>query len=84
MKVDKLNLERVFERTERLEAPLFQRPCVWKQEPNWKALWDSIEMVAEQRLEGKPVHPHFLGTIVLDQLSIGIGKIHVRQIIDGQ
>jgi uncharacterized protein with ParB-like and HNH nuclease domain len=31
MKVDKLNLERVFERTERLEAPLFQRPYVWQQ-----------------------------------------------------
>jgi uncharacterized protein with ParB-like and HNH nuclease domain len=84
VKVDKLNLERVFERTERLEAPLFQRPYVWKQEPNWKALWESIEMVAERRLEGRLIHPHFLGTIVLDQLSTGLGKIHVRQIIDGQ
>ena len=32
MKVDKLTLERIFERDERLEAPLFQRPYVWKQE----------------------------------------------------
>jgi len=84
LKVDKLNLERVFERTERLEAPLFQRPYVWKEEPNWKALWDSIQMVAERRLEGKQLHPHFLGTIVLDQLNTGLGRIHVRQIIDGQ
>src|ERR1700682_3305328 len=84
MKVDKLNLERVFERTERLEAPLFQRPYVWKQMPNWKPLWDSIQMVAERRLEGRPVHPHFWVPIVLDQLNTGIGKIHARQIIDGQ
>jgi uncharacterized protein with ParB-like and HNH nuclease domain len=84
MKVDKLNLERVFERTERLEAPLFQRPYVWKQEQNWTPLWESIQMVAERRLDGRPVHPHFLGTIVLDQIDTGTGKIHVRQIIDGQ
>src|SRR5438094_8722897 len=84
MKVDKLTLERVFERTERLEAPLFQRPYVWKQDPNWEALWDAIQTVAERRLDGKPVRPHFLGTIVLDQLRTSIGRIHVRQIIDGQ
>lgn len=84
MKVDKLNLERVFERTERLEAPLFQRPYVWQQERNWEPLWTSIQMVAERRLEGKTIHPHFLGTIVLDQLKTGTGKTHVRQIIDGQ
>lgn len=84
MKVDKLNLERVFERTERLEAPLFQRPYVWRQERNWEPLWESIQIVAERRLEGKPVHPHFLGTIVLDQLKTGTGRTHVRQIIDGQ
>lgn len=84
MRVDKLNLERVFDRTERLEAPLFQRPYVWKLDPNWMAFWDSIQMVAERRLEAKVVHPHFLGTIVLDQLKTGLGQLHVRQIIDGQ
>jgi hypothetical protein len=35
-------------------------------------------------MEGKQVHPHFLGAIVLDQLMTGLGRIHVRQIIDGQ
>ena len=84
MKVDKLNLERVFERAERLEAPLFQRPYVWKLAPNWKPLWDSTQMVAERRIEGRPVHPHFLGTLALDQLDTGLGKLHARQIIDGQ
>lgn len=40
--VDKLNLERVFERTKRLEAQLFQRSYVWQFDPNWKALWKSM------------------------------------------
>ena len=84
MKVDKLNLERVFERTERLDAPVFQRPYVWREGRNWEPLWASIQRVADRRLEGLPVHPHFLGAIVLDQLRTGLGKIHVRQIIDGQ
>ena len=84
MKCDKLNLERVFERTERLEAPLFQRPYVWRQDRNWEPLWEPFKAVAERRLDDKPVRPHFLGTIVLDQLRTGIGKVHLRQIIDGQ
>lgn len=84
MRVDKLTLERIFERTERLEAPLFQRPYVWKQERNWVPLWDAIRKVAEARLSGVPGRPCFLGAIVLDQLKTATGRLHARQIIDGQ
>jgi len=84
MRVDKLTLERVFERTERLEAPLFQRPYVWKKEENWEPLWEAIQSIAEKNLKGLSARPHFLGTIVLDQIKTSTGKIHVRQIIDGQ
>jgi uncharacterized protein with ParB-like and HNH nuclease domain len=84
MKVDKLTLERIFERDERLEAPLFQRPYVWKQEENWMPLWESTCTVAEKRLSGLPTRPHFLGTIVLDQVKTPLGRLHARQIIDGQ
>jgi len=84
MKVDKLTLERIFERAERLEAPLFQRPYVWKQEENWMPLWESTCTVAEKHLSGMPTRPHFLGTIVLDQVKTPLGRLHARQIIDGQ
>lgn len=84
MKVDKLTLNEIFEPTERLEAPLFQRPYVWNRERNWLPLWESIQTVAEKRLAGEPVRPHFLGTIVLDQLKTPTSKTHARQIIDGQ
>lgn len=84
MKVDKLTLERVFERTERLEAPLFQRPYVWRREENWLPLWDSVRTLTENRLADLPPRPHFLGAIVLDQIKTPLGKIHVRQIVDGQ
>lgn len=84
MKVDKLTVGKIFDTTERLEAPLFQRPYVWEQEENWVPLWDAIRVIAEKRLNGNFGRPHFLGAIVLDQLSTPLGRVHVRQIIDGQ
>jgi uncharacterized protein with ParB-like and HNH nuclease domain len=84
MRADKLTLEKVFDRTERLEAPLFQRPYVWKKDDNWIPLWDAIAAIAQKRLEGKSFRPHFMGAVVLDQLKTATGKIHARQIVDGQ
>ena len=84
MKVDKLTLVTVFDRTERLEAPLFQRPYVWNEERNWVPLWDSIKEVAEHKIAGRPDRPHFLGAVVMDQLRTVMAKVSARQIIDGQ
>jgi uncharacterized protein with ParB-like and HNH nuclease domain len=84
MKVDKLPLNRVFDRTERLEAPLFQRPYVWEREPNWEPLWSTIRNMAEARLYNDGHRTTFLGELVLDQLETPLSHIHARQIIDGQ
>lgn len=84
MKVDKLTLRFIFDTTERLEAPLFQRPYVWKRDRNWEPLWESLKPLADERTLGKQARPHFLGTIVLDQIPTLLGRVHARQIIDGQ
>lgn len=84
MNVDKLTLKKIFDTTERLEAPLFQRPYVWTKEDNWQPLWEAVQTVAERRIAGTNSRPHFLGTIVLDQIRVPTGKISARQIIDGQ
>jgi hypothetical protein len=84
MDVNKLMLSRIFDTNERLDAPLFQRPYVWNQNRNWDPLWEAIETLAQKRMLGNPVRPHFLGTIVLDQLRTPPGRVHARQIIDGQ
>jgi hypothetical protein len=84
MRADKLTVNGLFDPNERREAPLFQRPYVWKQEANWEPLWESIKALAEKRLTEARVHPHFLGTVVLDQLRTPAGKLHARQLIDGQ
>ncbi|HXJ87462.1 MAG TPA: DUF262 domain-containing protein [Candidatus Binatia bacterium] len=84
MKVNKLTVGAIFDQTQRLEAPLFQRPYVWKENENWVPLWESLRSVLEKRVGGQEPRPHFLGAIVLDQLGTPTGKVHVRQIIDGQ
>ena len=84
MRADKLTLEKIFDRTERLEVPLFQRPYVWNKDRNWMPLWEAIEAILEKRVTGKPYRPHFLGTVVLDQIKTPTGEIHARQLIDGQ
>ena len=84
MNVDKLTLKKIFDTTERLEAPLFQRPYVWTRDNNWRPLWEAIQSVAERRVKQESIRPHFLGTIVLDQIRVPTGKISSRQIIDGQ
>jgi uncharacterized protein with ParB-like and HNH nuclease domain len=84
MDVNKRTVEQIFDPTTQLEAPLFQRPYVWRQQRNWQPLWDSIQALADKRAEGANARPHFLGTVVLDQLPNATGTITKRQIIDGQ
>lgn len=84
MKVDKRTLREIFDRTERFEAPLFQRPYVWSRERNWEPLWEAVQKVADRHVEQKEAKPHFMGAIVLDQLPTQTGTLPTRQIIDGQ
>ncbi len=84
MEVNKRSIEQIFDPTAQLEAPLFQRPYVWRQQRNWLPLWESIQALADKRAEGTNPRPHFLGTVVLDQLPNPVGTITRRQIIDGQ
>lgn len=84
MQANKRTLNDIFAPTIRLIAPLFQRPHVWKRNENWIPLWESIRDLAERRLHAAEIRPHFLGAIVLHQLSNATGDIGGREIIDGQ
>ena len=77
-------LDEIFGPTIHLRAPLFQRPYVWKRDANWVPLWSVIRGAAELRLQQNVGRPHFLGAIVLNQLSTPTGGISAREIIDGQ
>ena len=83
MRVDKLTIGRIFDPTERLEAPLFQRPYVWDEERNWIPMWDSIQGVADGVLAVQQARPHFLGAIVLDQLVVCVRQMADYDVRDG-
>lgn len=77
-------LGNVFDLNIRLKIPLFQRPYVWKQEENWKPLWDAVKSVANRRISGEDPRPHFLGALVLERIDVATGEIEARHVIDGQ
>lgn len=76
----------IFIQPQQLVVPLFQRPYVWNQEVQWQPLWDDVERQARRILADSPgsVTPHFLGAVVLQQATGGIGGLQEWTIIDGQ
>ncbi len=60
-----------------IEVPFFQRAYVWKEE-EWAQLFEDLFDSYENKRE------HFLGSIVLKQLSTNAGEGSKRSLIDGQ
>ena len=65
------------EQENNIEIPFFQRPYVWSK-PQWEQLFDDLFYSFKER------RPHFLGSIILKQLSSSMGKGSRRSLIDGQ
>lgn len=79
-----LSVKKIFGQDRRHIVPLFQRPYVWEREKQWEPFWADIRSLADRLLDGKEPRPHFLGAIVLDQLSKPTGHVETRLVIDGQ
>ncbi len=71
---------------QRLLVPLFQRPYVWNEELQWEPLWKDLERVANRLLQSPSTTqmPHFLGAVVLQQLTSQTSDLQQRTVIDGQ
>lgn len=80
-------IAQVFGAQTRHTVPLFQRPYVWSKEAQWEPLWEDVLGLLD-RLENRQgeasVASHFLGTIVLEQVSNPTGSLPRREVIDGQ
>ena len=86
----------LFQGNIRYTIPPFQRHYVWNQDDQWEPLWDDVQKVAENFLEefersggdsvkaAENTAPHFLGAIVLQQVSVPVNEIGRREVIDGQ
>lgn len=96
MEAGKHTIRQLFQRDVRYVIPTFQRPYVWQQETQWEPLWDDVRNIAERyaevlvEVEGnqaeaeKQTGTHFLGAIVLQQISTATVEIERRDVIDGQ
>ena len=84
MKADSIKLREFLAHERRHLVPLFQRPYVWQQESEWEPLWEDVRHLAERELGDRPSRPHFLGTVVLDQVRTSARDVDARLVIDGQ
>ena len=86
MKTDVLTPQAIFNQPQRFSVPLFQRPYVWSQENQWEPLWEDVTRAADRMLKAPNAkhQPHFLGAVVLQQVTTSTGSIPERTIIDGQ
>ena len=89
MKTDKTTVFDLFQTHRRYVVPLFQRGYVWNRESQWEPLWtDVVEQaaqIARQRTAPTaPIHKHFLGAVVLNQVHAGLRQVPIVEIIDGQ
>lgn len=78
------NLKEIFDAQCQYLVPLYQRAYVWNQQDQWEPLWEDIAALSDRYLVNDYQHPHFIGAVVLEQLSTATGAIDLRQIIDGQ
>ena len=91
-----LSPKELFQKDVRYTVPAFQRRYVWTQDEQWEPLWEDVRNIAEDYLEqleaslGDEVKAeektvrHFLGAVVIQQVSTATKDLEQREIIDGQ
>src|SRR3954447_14877584 len=91
MKADALTPRDLFDGKVQFEIPSFQRPYVWNEEDQWAPLWGDIKRVAERLIVASGdqeasdgVSAHFLGAVVLKELSAHAGDVARHAVINGQ
>lgn len=89
MKTDRVTVFDLFEKQRRYLVPIFQRGYVWTKEGQWEPLWEDIVdqatiVRASSATTRQSARKHFLGAIVLNQVSTQVRHVAASEIIDGQ
>ncbi|GAA1356034.1 DUF262 domain-containing protein [Arthrobacter koreensis] len=91
MKAEAVTPRDLFDSKVQYEIPAFQRPYVWSEEDQWAPLWNDVCRVAESVLDAasndgqlRGMSPHFLGAVVIKEVSATAGDLARSQVIDGQ
>ena len=65
------------------QVPLYQRTYSWQRE-HLQQLWDDVQELVEEQLEGRAPAAHFLGSVVLAPGRITAGGMQRWLVVDGQ
>ena len=74
----------IFNLSQHLNVPLYQRRYVWEENEQWEPLWSDVRRTAELRAAGRSTAGHFLGAIVLQSLGNDVGEVQQWSVVDGQ
>ena len=79
------NVNQLFGKETVYWIPQFQRQYAWNRQDQWQPLWEDILSIAERRIKGRDVRPHFMGAIVVQpQLRDDPDRPSQVMVIDGQ
>lgn len=96
MQPAKTSITLLFNAPAQYVIPIFQRGYVWQLEKQVAPLWTDLVDRAEEHLRReeilstpaagqlKPLHKHFLGSLVLTPVTNAFGRVHAYEVIDGQ
>ncbi|MFD4166355.1 DUF262 domain-containing protein [Streptomyces albidoflavus] len=65
------------------QVPLYQRTYSWQRD-QLQQLWDDVQELVEEQLEGRAPAAHFLGSVVLAPGRITAGGMQRWLVVDGQ
>lgn len=74
----------LFQLTQTLEIPLFQRPYVWTEDRQWAPLWEDVQRLVALRSGAAPGATHFLGAVVMQKRAGAMGFAEEYALVDGQ
>ncbi|MEU8524538.1 DUF262 domain-containing protein [Streptomyces sp. NPDC048629] len=65
------------------QVPLYQRTYSWQRD-ELRQLWDDVQELVEDELEGRAPAAHFLGSVVLAPERVAAGGMQRWLVVDGQ
>lgn len=75
----------ILEERAQFAVPVFQRHYVWTEKSQLAPLWDDILDNFDEALENKPKrYPHYMGALIFTLGVASIGRVPIKQVIDGQ
>lgn len=75
----------ILEERTQFAVPVFQRHYVWTEKNQLEPLWDDILDNLDDALQGNPKrYPHYMGALIFTLGTAAIGRVPVKQVIDGQ